>query len=93
MNDLLKPLEVTEESAEQYVANIADRTTEQLHDDYQIIWLSQPPEGYGLIKHFITQIRLAIIDALRTRKPVGLRPSLQNRLAAADCNSATIASS
>jgi hypothetical protein len=84
MNNLLQPLQVTAESADEYVRTIATRHTEQLHDDYQMIWLHLPDTGYGDLKPYITQIRLAIIAELPHRKAIAMRARLCDRLAAAE---------
>lgn len=84
MKDLLQPLQVSAESADEYVRTIKDRHTEQLHDDYQMIWLDLPDTGYGELQPYITQIRLAIIAELPNRKAIAMRARLCDRLAAAE---------
>lgn len=77
--NLINPAEVDEIFFAAYQAAISDRTTAQLHDDYQIIWLRVPKEGYANHEH-ITLMRELIICELAHRKPIPMRMSLETRL-------------
>jgi hypothetical protein len=77
--DLINPLEVDEIFFAAYQSHISDRTTAQLHDDYQIMWLQVPKEGYENHEH-ITLMRELIISELAHRKCIPMRDRLENRL-------------
>jgi hypothetical protein len=77
--DLIDPFQVDEIFFSAYQSEISDRSTAQLHDDYQIIWLSVPKEGYINHEH-ITLMRELIISELAHRKCIPMRDRLENRL-------------
>ncbi len=77
--DLIDPFQVDEAFFAAYQSEIADRTTDQLHDDYQIMWLKVPVEGYTNHEH-ITLLRELIISELAHRKPIPMRDRLETRL-------------
>jgi hypothetical protein len=77
---LLNPLQITSMQAHEYVQQITTRSTADLHDDYQMIWLLQPESGYGDLHDVIHQLREAIIQELRDRPGIPVRPRLATRL-------------
>jgi hypothetical protein len=77
---ILNPLSVTQASVDAYVQHIAERTTQQLHDAYQLIWLLQPKLGYADLKPLIDLLRAAIIHQIRNRPGIPLRPRLVDRI-------------
>jgi len=79
--NLINPAQIDEIFLAEYKTAISDRTTAQLHDDYQIMWLQVPKEGYQNHEH-ITLMRELIICELVHRKPIPMRDRLENRLKA-----------
>lgn len=77
---LLNPLHMTPSQAHEYVQQIPSRSTADLHDDYQMIWLHQPESGYGDLHDLIHQLREAIIQELRDRPGIPARDRLATRL-------------
>ena len=77
--DLINPLEVDEIFFAAYQSVISDRTTAQLHDDYQIIWIKVPVTGYPNHDQ-IKLMRELIISELAHRKPIPWRLRLETRL-------------
>ena len=80
LEHLLEPLELTDDLAQSYVEDIVHKPTEQLQDDYMMIWYMQPKEGYGSLKPAVTLIRLAILAELKRRPWIGPRPRLALRI-------------
>lgn len=76
----LTPLAITQAGVHEYVQQITTRSTADLHDDYQMIWIHQPPAGYGDLQCLIHQLREAIIQELRDRPGIPVRDRLATRL-------------
>jgi len=79
LDHLLQPQSLTPESADAYIKLISAIPTEQLHDDYMMIWLQMPETGYA-DKQTIVSVRLAIIAELKNRVPLGGQTRLETRL-------------
>ena len=77
---ILNPLSATQVSVDAYVQHIAERTTQQLHDAYQLIWLLQPKSGYADLKPLIDKLRAAIILQLKNRPGICGRIRLVDRI-------------
>lgn len=80
-DDLIDPLQLTEQSLINYLEHIGSYSRPKLADDYQMIWLSVPKPGYDVqIKPLIKVLRHAIIDQLKLQPPVPWQPRLITRL-------------
>ena len=77
---ILNPLSIDQASLDAYIQHIAERSTQQLHDAYQLIWMLQPKQGYGELKPLIDLLRAAIIRQIRNRPGIPLRPRLVDRI-------------
>lgn len=79
---LFRPLEESESQIRERIANLGRESTEDLNDDLMMIWLDMPASGYGDIAGPIRDLRLALIEELRTRPPIPVRARLIIRLGA-----------